>query len=47
MIKTVGLLQRREDLDAAGFRKHYEQNHAPLATKLLGFELVSTTPRAA
>ena len=37
MIKSVGLLQRREDLDHAGFRAHYEQNHVPLATKLLGF----------
>lgn len=37
MIKTVGLLQRREDLDAAGFRKHYEERHAPLARELLGF----------
>ena len=37
MIKTVGLLQRREGLDATGFREHYEQNHAPMATKLLEF----------
>lgn len=37
MIKSVGLLQRREGLDAAGFRDHYEQQHAPLARELLGF----------
>ena len=37
MIKTVGLLQRRAGLDAAGFREHYEQRHVPLATSLLGF----------
>ena len=37
MIKSVGLLQRREDLDHAGFRAPYERNHVPLATKLLGF----------
>ena len=37
MIKTVGLLQRREGLDATGFREHYEQKHAPLARELLGF----------
>jgi hypothetical protein len=37
VIKTVGLLQRREGLDPAGFREHYESNHAPLAVRLLGF----------
>ncbi|MCH2169505.1 EthD domain-containing protein [Myxococcota bacterium] len=37
MVKSIGLLVRRPDLDAAGFRAHYEQNHAPLATRLLGF----------
>jgi len=37
MIKSIGLLQRREGLDAAGFRDHYEQKHAPMAESLLGF----------
>lgn len=37
MIKTIGLLQRAEGLDPAGFRKHYEQSHAPMAVRLLGF----------
>jgi uncharacterized protein (TIGR02118 family) len=37
MIKSVGLLQRRDGLDPAGFRAHYEGNHVPLATRLLGF----------
>ena len=37
MIKTIGLLQRREGLAPAGFREHYEKNHAPLAIRLLDF----------
>ena len=37
MIKSMGLLQRREGLDAAGFRDHYEQKHAPMAESDLGF----------
>jgi hypothetical protein len=37
VIKSVGLLQRREGLDPAGFRDHYEKHHAPLAIRLLGF----------
>ena len=37
VIKTIGLLQRARNLDPDGFRKHYEQCHAPLAIRLLGF----------
>jgi hypothetical protein len=37
MIKSMGLLQRRLDLDADGFRDHYENKHAPMAEELLGF----------
>jgi hypothetical protein len=37
MIKSVGLLQCREDLGPEHFRDHYENHHAPMATELLGF----------
>jgi len=36
-VKSLGLLQRRVGLDAAGFRDHYETRHVPLARRLLGF----------
>ncbi|MCB9725920.1 MAG: EthD domain-containing protein [Spirochaetaceae bacterium] len=31
MIRTLGLIKRRADLDRAAFREHYESVHAPLA----------------
>lgn len=35
MLKIISLIVRRSDLDREGFAKHYDENHAPLAMRVL------------
>jgi uncharacterized protein (TIGR02118 family) len=38
MMKTIGLMPKRQDISRAAFRDHYENRHAPLALGKFPFE---------
>ena len=37
MIKAIGMMKRKPGLSREDFIRHYEEQHAPLAQRLLGF----------